>query len=763
MKHILHLKHSLALAALAIFMLMPGLGRGQTLLLNENFDYPLGDSITAHGWVAHSGGTTNTIKTMTKAITYRGYLSSGIGNEVSLASSGQDDHKTFTSQATGNVYASFLVKITTAADTGDYFFHLGPAIMGTDYKARVFVKTDGGTRLAFGITHTGGVSNPVIYSSFISSLNNIFLIVLKYTFVPGNANDVVSLFINPALGSVEPSATLVATDVAQIDPEDIGSVALRQGTATTSPTLKLDGIRVGTTWNDVAEADTTTFTGTGNWSTASNWSNGIPTSSFNTIIDGIATIDVPAKINDLTINTGKSITISGTKFLIVKGDLANSAGPGGLVVKSGGALIQNSGGVSATVERDVNAWTDSLHGWHLLSAPISSQAIQPNFVPDPPTANEAFYAWDEPTGLWINSQLTDMTWNPAFEANFSVGKGYLCAYRTPGTKQFTGTLNNADTPLSFTRTEATGYSGWNLLGNPFPSALVWNDGYNWIVPSTFAAIAKVWDEGDAAYYDIYPTKLIPALNGFMVQVLSGSPAMLTIPIAARLHYGDPVYMSSEGSLMLIAYDLENSIAQESIIRVNGNATDGYDSQYDSHFLAGYAPLFYSIADGEQLSTNTLPAIDNSRVIPIGFVKNAASNFSIVMENSLFFGTSTIYLTDLKTDSITNMSTNPVYNFTSVAGDDANRFLLSFQGTASIANPDITKDFRVHAENGVITILQTGNLSGKVTVTDMAGRTLATASLKAGSPARINLQGHPGVYVVSIVSTIGVSNVKVIVY
>ena len=226
-------------------------GKAQ-LLFEENFAYPSGDLITAHGWLTHSGGTTNPITTTSTSITYPGYLSSGIGNEVSLVTSGQDDNKTFATQTTGNVYASCLVNISTATATGDYFFHLGQAIIGTAFKGRVFVKNDGGTNLAFGITHTGGTSNPPIYSSFNYALNTTYLIVLKYTFVAGTANDVVSLIINPVIGSVEPSATVVAADVAQIDATDIGSVALRQGGATLSPTLKLDGIRVGSTWNDVA-------------------------------------------------------------------------------------------------------------------------------------------------------------------------------------------------------------------------------------------------------------------------------------------------------------------------------------------------------------------------------------------------------------------------------------------------------------------------------------------------------------------------------
>ena len=48
MKHFLHFKTSLALLALALFMLIPGLGRGQ--LMVDDFNYTIGTDLTANGW-----------------------------------------------------------------------------------------------------------------------------------------------------------------------------------------------------------------------------------------------------------------------------------------------------------------------------------------------------------------------------------------------------------------------------------------------------------------------------------------------------------------------------------------------------------------------------------------------------------------------------------------------------------------------------------------------------------------------------------------
>ena len=115
--------------------------KGQ-LLMEENFAYPVGDLLTAHGWAAHSGSGTNAITTTAASISYANYQSSGIGEEITMVTSGEDVNKQFTAQTSGAVYASCLVNITSASATGDYFFHLGAATMGTYFKARLFVKKD---------------------------------------------------------------------------------------------------------------------------------------------------------------------------------------------------------------------------------------------------------------------------------------------------------------------------------------------------------------------------------------------------------------------------------------------------------------------------------------------------------------------------------------------------------------------------------------------------------------------------------------------
>lgn len=220
----------------------------------EDFNYPSGTLLTANGWTAHSGAGSNAIGQASPGLSYSGYPGSGVGECASLATSGEDVSRALPSAiSSGSVYAAFMVNVTASQTAGDYFFHL-MQFNTTTFRARVFAKKDSATsQFAFGISRSSGTP---VYTGFNYSPGTTYVLVVKYTFVAGAGNDVVELFVNPALGSAEPAATLTATDADGSEPANLNAVALRQGTAANAPTPRVDGIRVGTTWASVTAPPT---------------------------------------------------------------------------------------------------------------------------------------------------------------------------------------------------------------------------------------------------------------------------------------------------------------------------------------------------------------------------------------------------------------------------------------------------------------------------------------------------------------------------
>lgn len=332
----------------------------------------------------------------------------------------------------------------------------------------------------------------------------------------------------------------------------------------------------------------------------------------------------------------------------------------------------------------------------------------------------------------------------------------MVEYKTDATgvdsKQFSGTLNCSSITVGDLGISSGANSGWHLLGNPFSSALKWGTS-DWSL-THFNATAKIWKESTAAYIDIASgTGIIPALNGFMVQVTSGNSGnnSLTIPTAARVHDETAWYKSSERpSILLVANDITGQTAQESIITFDGQATAGFDPAFDAHFLPGYAPQFYSVAGAEQLSTNTLPEAGGTVQVPFNFVKNNGDNFTIGAK-TISGIQGPVILNDIKTGATQDLTLNPVYSFTSATGDDPSRFLIIF---SHLGIMDGQKDntFTIFANsNSIFVIDNMGKNQGSVFVYNTMGQLLTQRQLAASNQTIINLDVNTGYYLVKVIT------------
>lgn len=224
------------------------------LVLEENFNYPAGDSLGLHGWVSFSGGNTNYLNVVSPGLTYTNYPSSGIGNAARVLNFGQDAYKEFSDTiASNSAFLAFMVKIDSAK-TGDYFLAFLPSNSTTFYTGRVYAKDSAGG-IAFGVSKSSSSSGPVVYTPAVYQYNTTYLLVLKYKFISGtNTDDETSLFVftSPALPTTEPSVPTVGPVLGTVnDAVDLYRVALRQGSSSSSPTLFIDGIRATKSWGNI--------------------------------------------------------------------------------------------------------------------------------------------------------------------------------------------------------------------------------------------------------------------------------------------------------------------------------------------------------------------------------------------------------------------------------------------------------------------------------------------------------------------------------
>ncbi len=217
------------------------------VLLQENFTFT--GPLTSNGWTAVSGTGSNASSAAAPGLTYSNLPSSGVGNAASLTTSGEDDRKQFgTTNTTGDIYASFLVNLSAAQATGDYFFTIGTG--ASTFTSRIFARSSGA---GFQLGVQKSSTTPATYATNVYTLGTTYLVALKVTRAAGSG--IASLWVDPPLGASE-TAPLVQNSAGS-DPGSIDSVYLRQGSAGNAPTLRLGNILVGTTWVSVTPLATT--------------------------------------------------------------------------------------------------------------------------------------------------------------------------------------------------------------------------------------------------------------------------------------------------------------------------------------------------------------------------------------------------------------------------------------------------------------------------------------------------------------------------
>ncbi|MHC1776447.1 MAG: T9SS type A sorting domain-containing protein [Lentimicrobium sp.] len=473
----------------------------------------------------------------------------------------------------------------------------------------------------------------------------------------------------------------------------------------------------------------------------------------------------------LTISLGEVFIIPVNRSLTVSGDLTNHAGNTGLVIKSDptgtGSLKHSTAGVLATVERYLTNYSSPTdHKYHFISSPVAEQAIREEFVTNTPSSDVDFYSFDEETNTWINTKLEGGGWNSGFESNFLIGKGYLVAYPSNLTKNFTGELNTYPSSLVLTCTNTSGQGGgWNLLGNPFPSAIDWD----------YVTTNGLGDGIDDAlyYYDnirenyCYYIKLpgdtvtltgqryIPAMQGFMVHAKTTGTKTVSIDNGARTHSGQDVFYKTTntlpGSLSLKATG--NGHEDEAFIHFNLDATTAFDGSLDAYKLRSYSelvPMIYTTgSDGSQLAINGLPDFELTTIIPVYFEAGVDGDYNIEA-NLTSFTEADVYLEDKLLNQVQNLTANPLYSFSSQTGDEADRFNLYFS-PVGIDNPAAENSLVVFTSDKNI-VISNAPARSEISILNLTGQVVLRGSVNGSGLTTIHAGWLPeGIYIVSVVT------------
>lgn len=557
---------------------------------------------------------------------------------------------------------------------------------------------------------------------------------------------------------------------------------------------------------------------TSTWNGTS-WSNGVPYNKIVAVIDGNYDTTTNGSLNccTLVVNSGKILNIGANTNVTVTGDITVT---GNLNVLHNGSLVQiedtaiNTGNI--TYERVVSIRKNDYVYW---SSPISSFNV--NGI-SPLTNASYIFKWN-PTIANANGGFGN--WASANGETMILGKGYI----VKGPESFTNTAQNLTAifsngmpnngiitvPISrggYTGASYNGTNGsqitrfsdnWNLIGNPYPSAIRALDFLN--LNTNIEGAVRLWTHSSlpssaisSPFYGTAASNYNPADyitfnglgtvsgptgfngyiaggQGFFVQMMDGVAATQDVTFNNSLR--SPSYANNQfyrtaanESLDRIASRIwldivdNNNNSDRTLIGYTEGATAAKDRLYDAVTAVGLTMKIYSLIENDLMTIQgkSYP-IDINDKVALGVNIMADGNYTIAI--AALDGVVSdlpIYLEDKTVNIIHDLKQAP-YSFASSVGQFNDRFVLRYSNEM-LGNEDFETNNEVLViANNAIEVVSTGMAIDNVRVYNVLGQLLLDSEVNSNTFVTSKLQKNNTALLVQITLENGAKVTKKIVF
>jgi hypothetical protein len=560
-------------------------------------------------------------------------------------------------------------------------------------------------------------------------------------------------------------------------------------TGVTIPTLDYPGnSRISTTdigAYEVQYCRWKTTAATTDWTTAGNWDGGVPTNTRDVVIPtGATNYPIGSPAQDFTVASGKIMILEpGSRLtlnnLTNNGSLKLNASASGF----SSLLINNySRGAGATEEiqlylsggGDVDA---NNFKWHYISTPVSSLATNTftsvtldlaQYVESRPSLSlmQGWVAYDG----YVYS--TGQSNGPTF-STLTPGKGYDFWDNADNTFTFSGQFNTSNVAMSLGYSGTPSLHGFNLLGNPFPSGLNWDDIANSVYFPYPASTSKglyftrgntqcTYIGGVGTPGDV--TGIIPPMQGFFTKTYSAGNT-ITLPAAARTNSGiHSTYKGSSGiPLVRLQFSKDTINYDETVVRFDDYAKPELDYDFDAMkmFLSSSKNQIYSSLAGTNFAINGVPfpAPETFLEVPIVINTTATGSYKISCIQLQALDGFDVVLEDKVTGTSRNLKIISLMTFSSEAGTIADRFVLKVGDNILTGIDDIDNrvaNFNIYSSDNFINVVplddEWSDKTGSVNVFDLTGRSVGridNVGFHQDVICQIGAPGAKGMYVVEI--------------
>jgi hypothetical protein len=494
-------------------------------------------------------------------------------------------------------------------------------------------------------------------------------------------------------------------------------------------------------------------------------------------------------------------------------NLGNLASNGNLTLESdatGTAMVVNRTGVvtgAATAQRYVSPALNAGLGYRHFASPVNGATVadlrgpgSPAPVVNPQYNSAGNTVTPFPTVFTYNETRLTAAGNTTFDQGWqspaaltdplTAGKGFTVNL-APATLSLTGTLRTGNYAVTMTR-GTTANSGWQLLGNPYPAPLNWD---NLARPAGLDNALYVYQSSGqyAGSYIGYVngfgpagSNLVASGQAFFGRVGSGAPTLTFTNAARETTYSSPIqYRGTAETRPILELALQapaaGSAADVLYVYQEAGATAAFDSYYDALKVllnGGQQPTLYQQAGPESLSIQGLPVGLQPQALPLGVNAPAAGPFVFTPQRlDNFPATATLYLEDRLSGTWHNLRTG-AYTATLAQGLSTARFILHLnpaQGPlATQANTQLFAELQVFpnpaTHQATVQVQASGQSAAlakpHLDVLNSVGQRMYTAANPATTTGSLRFtvptEGlAPGVYTVRLTTATGVLTRKLV--
>lgn len=510
------------------------------------------------------------------------------------------------------------------------------------------------------------------------------------------------------------------------------------------------------------------FSGTGT-TTLSNGSN-ITYSPLETtdlvVSSGELVIDQTLIVHSVVVNPGAKLTLNNSIVLTTTNGITLQNTPSGTASFVDSRIADAPLSISGTVQQAI---TETNRNWYVAIPVSGKSATDITFAGAKIVQrNEDQSHWDDVTGSLI------------------AGVGYIAIAATnSGTTiwSLNGNLISGKVQVSVTRSGVSS-TGFNLLGNPYPSYLNWEQVLNMDATNASLLQSSIWyrtatyNSGTSKFdytFNTYnstgristptgTTGYIPPMQAFWVR--ANNVGTVTFSNAMRSH-GDGASNKLKAPKLntqkIIRLQVSNNAntTDETVLYFDENAQNSFDA-YDSQKMSNNSttiPEIFTLAGTEQLVINGMESVTLNQEIPLGFTTGQLNAFSIkASEISNFDSGTQVILKDNQTNNEWNLSDGSSYNFISdITTSNTSRFSIVFKAasitTGNINNQSDCNSIQIYRNaNNLITVNFVNGIAGQniLSVYNAIGQKIEERTLTSTRTV-LEKSFTPGVYMVNVLA------------